>query len=61
MQKTDGLNRLLTTKLPEVKKSMDETKFHGILLACIGLAKSVDNLAKESSILNKEVAARQED
>ncbi|CAK0887072.1 unnamed protein product, partial [Prorocentrum cordatum] len=60
VQKTDGLNRLLTTKLPEVKKSMDETKFHGILLACIGPAQSVDNLAKESSILNKEVAARQE-
>ena len=59
VQKTEGLDKLLTGKMPDVKKALGEVKFSSALAACIGLKTAIDNLSREDRILNSEVQARE--
>eukprot|EP00959_Pyramimonas_sp_CCMP1952_P014022 296580-Pyramimonas_sp.AAC.1 len=54
VQKVDGLDKVLTSKLPDAKRVLGESKFNAALVAACGLKHAIETLAKEDKILNRE-------
>ncbi|CAK0818167.1 unnamed protein product, partial [Prorocentrum cordatum] len=59
VQKTDGLDKLLTGKLADVKKVLGEAKFNAACVAAASIKPFIEAVGKADKIVNKEVQARE--